>query len=101
MHFYSSIKDNAQTNAPYKNDFSNVKNNNEVLNIKNDAQGKNKINIFPSRYDIHKNSNLGKISKNHSFTTEASFEKILPAIYESNYMNKNDQERPTTIRLTP
>ena len=92
MHFYSSIKDNAQTNAPYKNDFSNVKNNNEVLNIKNDAQGKNKINIFPSRYDIHKNSNFGKISKNHSFTTEASFEKILPAIYESNYMNKNDQE---------
>ena len=53
-----------------------------------DKKGKNTI---PSKYDVYKNSKFGKVSRDHSFTSEASFEQILIFLLKSKYLPDKDK----------
>ena len=67
---------------------------NDVLeNDKKDIIGRNKKGkiIAPSTHDIYRNSKIGKISQDHSFTTESSFEHILIFLLRSNYLPDKDK----------
>ena len=57
--------------------------------LKNLNQSQGKI-IAPNKHDIYKNSPFGKLSKDHSFTSEASFEHCLIHIFKSNYLIAED-----------
>ena len=54
-------------------------------------KGKNNSKTIPNRYEIMDKSNFGKISKNHSFTSEASFENILIHIFKSKFLPMTDE----------
>ena len=58
--------------------------------IKN-KQGKINTKLIPNKYEIMDESNFGKISKNHSFTSDASFERILIFILKGNFLGFNDE----------
>ena len=58
--------------------------------IKN-KQGKINTKLIPNKYEIMSESNFGKISKNHSFTSDASFERILIFILKGNFLGFNDE----------
>ena len=56
--------------------------------LSQDKKGKN---TTPSKYDVYKNSKFGKVSRDHSFTSEASFEQILIFLLKSNYLHDKDK----------
>ena len=47
--------------------------------------------IAPDRYNVYKNSEFGKTSQNHSFTSEASFEQVLLFILKSGYFSTDEK----------
>ena len=52
--------------------------------------GKQKI---PTRHEIYNNSAFGKTSRNHSFTSEASFEQVLIFVIKGTYLSNEDKNK--------
>ena len=74
-----------ENNTYFSNDVSEID--------KKDIKGENKKGkiIVPSTHDVYRNSKIGKISRDHSFTSEASFEHVLIFLLRSNYLPDKDK----------
>jgi hypothetical protein len=70
-----------------------VNNNRSKINVNASRvpQVKKGKNTTPSKYDVYKNSKFGKVSRDHSFTSEASFEQILIFLLKSKYLPDKDK----------
>ena len=58
------------------------------IHIDDNLEGKN---VAPNKYAVYNNSSFGKISRDHSFTSEAAFDQILIFLLKSGYLPDQDK----------
>ena len=58
------------------------------IHIDDNLEGKN---IAPNKYAVYNNSSFGKLSRDHSFTSEAAFDQILIFLLKSGYLPDQDK----------
>ena len=68
--------------------YQGCKNDTTMIQFEDNLKGKN---LAPNKYAVYNNSNFGKISRDHSFTSEAAFDQILFFLLKSNCLPKEDK----------
>ena len=71
---------------------------NKAMSIQVEENSKGKS-IVPSKYAVYNNSRFGKISRDHSFTSEAAFDQILIFLLKSNYLPEQDKANLLSTNL--
>ena len=68
----------------------------KLLQIKDNSKGKS---LVPSKYVVYKKSCFGKISRDHSFTSEAAFDQVLIFLLKSEYLPEQDKVNLLSINF--